>query len=139
METAGCFVRYLVPAVLALVVVALLTVFNHFVGPLIWDGRLAERMEVFSYSTLLAGPLAFAVSFLLLFYGIELRKEPWPFAKAMFTVACVMAVVGFIANIYGLPTVKNDILKAQRDAGQDRQDDSAVTTRLPGSDRGDRE
>lgn len=106
METAVYFMRYLIPTILAFVTVLVLSAFNHFVGPMIWSGRLVERIEILSYSILTAGPIAFAISFLLFFFGIELLKESWPFAKIMFTIASILAVVGVIADIICLPKIR---------------------------------
>ena len=106
METAAYFIRYLVPTILAFITVLVLAVFNHFVGPLIWAGRLVERIEVLSYSILTAGPIAFVISFLLFFFGFELFKESWPFAKMLFTIACVLAVIGIIVDIICLPKMR---------------------------------
>ncbi len=106
METTAYFLRYLLPTVLSFVTVIALAVFNHFIGPMVWAGRLAERIEILSYSILTAGPITFAISFVIFFYGIELLKEPWPFAKALFTIACVMALIGIIANIIFLPKMR---------------------------------
>lgn len=106
METATYFLRYLIPTILAFVTVLGLTMFNHFVGPIVWAGRLAERIEVLSFSILTTGPITFAISFLVFFYGIELLKEPWLFAKMMFAIACILAVLGVIADILCLPKMR---------------------------------
>lgn len=103
METAMYFVRYFIPTLLSLSVVILLTIFNHYIGPIILHGRIVERFEVFHYSVFIAGPIAFSVSFLLFFYGLEITKDNWAYGKMVFIIACVLAVIGFIANIYFLP------------------------------------
>jgi len=106
METAAYFLRYIIPAILAFITVLVLAIFNHFVGPVVWAGRLAERMEVLAYSVLTVGPIVFAVSFLIFFYGIELLKEPWPLAKMMFVVGCILAFLVVIVNVLCLPKMR---------------------------------
>jgi len=106
METLAYFLRYLIPSIVALIAVLLLALFNNLVGPVIWSGRLVDRMEVLSYSILIAGPIAYAICFLISFFGIELLKESWPYAKAVFTISCILAIIGIVADILFLPKMR---------------------------------
>jgi len=106
METISYFFRYLIAGGLSFLVVVGLTLINHFFGPMIWPGRIVERYEVFFYSVFVAGPLAFVICFLFFFYGIDLMKQSWPFAKMLFTIACVLAVIGIIVDIICLPKMR---------------------------------
>ena len=103
METLAYFIRFVIPSLLSMLVVLLLAFFNHIAGPLLWPHRIAEPMERLSYSLLYVGPFAFALSFLLFFYGIEILKEDWPFARNTFLVCCVLAVSGLLVNFACLP------------------------------------
>jgi len=106
METLSYFFRYVGPTIFAFITVIVLAAFNHFVGPIVWSGRIVERIEVFSYSVLIAGPIAFVISFLLFFFGFELLRESWPFAKTLFIIASLLAVVGIVVDVLCLPKMK---------------------------------
>ena len=106
METAIHFFRYLIAGTLSFFVVIGLTIINHFLGPMIWPSRIIERYEVFFYSVFVAGPLAFVISFLIFFYGIELMNQKWPFAKILFSIACVLSFIGIIVDVLCLPKMR---------------------------------
>lgn len=115
METFSYFVRYLVPIPFSFGVVLLLALLNHFVGPLVWSGRIAEPMEVLGYSVLFAGPIAFAISFLFFFYGLEVLKGEWPYARIASVITAALLVVGLVIDLLLIPKVTRDVRQRIRD------------------------
>jgi hypothetical protein len=99
METASYFLRYISPILLSLITVVLLAVFNYCFCRVFVPERVAEPMEVLAYSILYAGPLAYALSFVFFFYGIELLRESWMFARIVFSVDVLLMLVGLIVNV----------------------------------------
>jgi hypothetical protein len=105
-ETLAYFIRYLIPLSLSAGSVCVLTLFNQCIGPLIWRGKIADPMEVLAYSVRTAGPFAFAITFIIFFFGLEVMKEDWGFAKASLIIAIILAVIGLAADIIFIPRVR---------------------------------
>ena len=63
-------------------------------------------MEILAYSLLQAGPIAFVVSFLFFFFGIELLKENWSYARVMLSIDVVLIIIGIVLDVTFLPRIK---------------------------------
>jgi hypothetical protein len=105
METASYFVRYIVPIVLSSISVILLSLFNY-VCCKAFPARFAEPIEVLAYSVLVAGPIAYALSFIFFFYGIELYRDGSSFARYVFFINLLFMSVGLAADVLWLPKLK---------------------------------
>jgi hypothetical protein len=103
METASYFLRYLPPALLSLVTVALVAGLNHLLGPLVWAGRIAEPIEVLAYSIRTSGPVVFGLAFMVFFYGIDAMKDGYAFSKTACFASLVLLAVSIAVNIAYLP------------------------------------
>ena len=105
-ESISYFIKYLIPLALSSITVLLLTYLNHVISPVLWRGRVADPMEVLAYSILFIGPFAFALSFIFYFYGIELLKEQWSYAKIAFISAAVLIAIGIVLDLAFIPKLK---------------------------------
>ena len=106
METAIYFLRYALPIVISTTAVLLLALVNVFVLPCFLPARLAERMEVLAYSILYVGPWIFSLVFLCSFYGFELLKENWTYARIIFLISVGLLIIALLLNVLFLPKVK---------------------------------
>ena len=102
METIIPYVRYLIAVALAFFAVGGLSFLNDLISRFLWP-QLTERFEVLGYSYAVAGPIAFAVSFLVFFFGLELLRTGTKFDRSAFWVSFGLAVVGVVVNIICLP------------------------------------
>lgn len=106
LESISYFSKYLIPLALSSITVLLLTYLNHVISPVIWRGRVAEPMEVMAYSILFVGPFIFAVSFIFFFYGMELIKEQWSYARIAFILSTILIVIGIVLDLAFIPKLK---------------------------------
>jgi len=106
LETASYFLWYVLPIILASFTVFIIAFFNYIMGPILWRERIAEQMEILAYSVLFIGPLVFAISFLIYFYGLKLLREEWLYAKVIFLSASILFIVVIIFDIIFLPKIK---------------------------------
>jgi hypothetical protein len=105
LESLLCFHRYLAPLALSVLTVFFLTIVNLLISPIIWKSQATDSFEVFAYSVRIAGPFAFAISFIF-YYGFELLQEQWNFAKMAFISSAILMVIGLAIDIMFIPRMR---------------------------------
>lgn len=106
LESLLCFHRYLAPLALSVLTVFFLIIVNVLISPIIWKSQATDSFEVFAYSVRIAGPFAFAISFIFYYYGLELLQEQWNFAKMAFISSAILMVIGLVIDIMFIPRMR---------------------------------
>lgn len=106
LESMSYYIRYLIPLALSALNVLAIALINYVISRLIWGHHATEPFEVFGYSVHIAGPFAFAISFIFYYYGLELLQEQWNFAKIAFISSSILMAIGLVIDIIFIPRMR---------------------------------